>query len=310
MHTKRGAAALSILSNSALVVLKLIVGILTHSVSVISEAAHSAIDLAASVIAYFSVKASDVPADEEHPFGHGKIENVSGVVEALLIFVAAVYIIFEAIEKLHNGSKGEVQPDLGIVVMFVSVLANFLISRLLFNVAKETDSVALEADGHHLRTDVWTSFGVFGGLIVMAIMKYFHIPGTRIVDSAVAIAVAMLIMKVAYQLTREAGQPLVDARLPEDEVARVKEILLSDKRVVGYHKLRTRKAGSSRHIDVHIIVHEDLTVGQAHEVAEEVEDKIREELGFVQVITHVEPDTEENLRDTPPDGLAENGNGK
>lgn len=306
MHTKRGAAALSIFSNSCLVLLKLVIGVLTHSVSVISEAAHSAIDLSASIIAFFSVRASDVPADEDHPFGHGKIENVSGVIEALLIFGAAVFIIVEAVHKLTHPGQQEVVPIPGIAVMAVSVVANFLISRLLFKVARETDSVALEADGHHLRTDVWTSLGVFGGLVVMQIMKLLNIPGANVVDCAVAIGVAFLIMKVAYTLTREAGSPLVDTRLPQDEVERVRDILLADDRVIGFHKLRTRKAGPARHIDVHIIVSEKLSVGQAHEVAEQVEDRIRETLGFVQVVTHVEPDTEDNLRDTPTNGLADN----
>lgn len=300
MATKRGAAALSILSNSVLVALKLIVGIITGSVSVISEAAHSMIDLSASVIAYFSVRAADVPADEEHPFGHGKIENLSGVIEAILIFVAAVWIIFEAVKKLMEHQK-PIEPGLGILVMFVSVAANFTISTWLFKVARETDSVALEADGHHLRTDVWTSFAVFLGLILI------RLTGWVVLDSVVAIGVALLIMKVAYDLTREAGKPLVDSRLPRQEVQKVRDILLSDERIVGYHKLRTRKAGAERHVDVHLIVPEQMSIAQAHEVAEEIEDKIRGELGHMYIMTHIEPDTEDNLRDTPPEGLADSG---
>ena len=309
MGTKRGAAALSIVSNTSLVVLKLIVGLITGSVSVISEAAHSAIDLSASVIAYFSVRAAEVPADEEHPFGHGKIENLSGVIEAILIFLAAIYIVYEAIERLPRAIHGEIeiQPTLGIAVMFVSVVANYLISGWLFKVARATDSVALEADGHHLRTDVWTSLGVLGGLALMRLLNSLGIKGAAILDSAVALVVAGLITRVAYNLTKEAGRPLVDTRLPRQEVDRVRDILLADQRVVGYHKLRTRKAGAHRHIDVHIIVPEALSVAEAHKVAEEVEDRIREELRGAHVMTHVEPDTEENLREAPPEGLAENG---
>jgi len=306
MTTKRGAAALSIVSNTSLVALKLVVGLFTGSVSVISEAAHSAVDLAASVIAYFSVRAADIPADEEHPFGHGKIENVSGVVEAVLIFLAALYIIFEAVKRLIHGGA-QIQPDLGIAVMLVSVLANYTISWWLFKVARATDSVALEADGHHLRTDVWTSLGVFAGLVLIRLLALFRLPGAAVVDSLAAIAVAGLITRVAYNLTREAGRPLVDTRLPRQEVDRVKDLLLADERVVGYHKLRTRKAGAHRHIDVHIIVPEALSVTEAHEVAEQVEDRIRDEFRDVHIMTHVEPDTEENLRETPPEGLAENG---
>jgi cation diffusion facilitator family transporter len=310
LHTKSGAAALSILSNSTLVVLKLIVGLLTHSVSVISEAAHSAVDLAASIIAFFSVRAADIPADEDHPFGHGKIENISGVIEAVLIFVAAAYIIYESAGRLAEALSGrhqEVQPYWGLLVMGISLVANLLISKFLFKVARETDSIALAADAHHLSTDVLTSVGVFGGLLIMGVLNLLKLPGAAVVDSVVAIAVALLIVKVAYDLTKEAGNPLMDVTLPHDEVDRVKNILLADKRLVGYHKLRTRKAGASRHIDVHIIVPEAMSIGEAHDVAEEIEDKIRAELGFATVITHVEPDTEENLRDTPSEGLAENG---
>ncbi len=306
--TKSGAAALSILSNTVLVILKLVVGIITQSVSVISEAAHSAIDLVASIIAFFSVRAADVPPDEDHPFGHGKIENISGVVEAILIFFAAAYIVYEAMERLMQslgGKHTEVQPSWGILVMGVSMIANHLISGYLFKVAKRTDSVALAADAHHLRTDVWTSVGVFVGLIIMALLNIFKIPGAAVVDSAVAIAVAFLIVKVAYDLTREAGMPLLDTRLPGDEVSLVKNILLSDERIVGYHKLRTRKAGASRHIDVHLIVPVSMSVADAHDVAEEIEDKIRAELNFAHVMTHVEPDTEDNLRDSQIEGLAE-----
>ncbi|MBI2844236.1 MAG: cation transporter [Armatimonadetes bacterium] len=301
MTTKRGAAALSIFSNSSLVVAKLAVGIITGSVSVISEAAHSFIDLAASVLAYFSVRVAEVPADEEHPFGHGKIENLSGVIEATLIFLAAILITYEALSRLPGVLRGEVeiQPLMGIVIMAVSVVTNYLVSRLLFRVARETDSVALKADGEHLRTDVWTSLGVFGGLLLI------QITGWVVLDSIIAVAVAALIVRVAYDLTKEAGRPLVDTRLPGSEVERVKNILLSDDRIVGFHKLRTRRAGPQRQIDVHIIVPEDLSVGEAHDVAEQVEDKIRKEFAETHVITHVEPDTEENLRETPPEGLAE-----
>lgn len=308
MRTKSGAAALSIVSNSTLVALKLVVGLLTGSVSVISEAAHSAIDLVASFMAFFSVRAADVPADETHPFGHGKIENLSGVIEAVLIFFAATYIIYEAVERLIGYFRGvgePPQPALGIIVMFASVVANYFISGWLFKVARATDSVALEADGHHLRTDVWTSLGVFAGLVMMQALQYLDLPGATILDSVIAIMVALLILRVAYDLTREAGAPLVDVRLPREEVETVADILLSDPRIVAFHKLRTRKAGATRQIDVHIIVPEELSISEAHKVAEELEDKIRDSLVGSHIITHVEPATEENLRDTPVEGIAE-----
>lgn len=296
MGTKRGAAALSILSNSILVALKLIVGLVTGSVSIISEAIHSATDLAASLIAFFSVSAADVPPDEDHPFGHGKIENISGVVEAILIFIAAGYILYEAFRKFQAGREIDTLP--GIIVMFISMAANFFISNWLFKVSEKTDSVALAADAHHLRIDVWTSAGVFAGLVLI------RITGLFILDPIIAIIVAGLIFKVAFDLTREAGGPLVDIRLPEKEVECVTRILRAEPKIIAFHKLRTRKSGAHRHIDVHIIVSEVMSIGEAHDLAEEIEDRIRKELCGAHIITHVEPDTEENLKDTPPEGLS------
>lgn len=303
MGIKSGAAALSILSNTTLVIIKLVVGLLTGSVSIISEAAHSATDLAASFMAYFSVRAADVPADDEHPFGHGKIENVSGVIEAILIFLAAGYIVFESIRRFPSALRGdyEVEPLLGIIVMLFSAIANFAISSWLFKVAKDTDSIALAADAQHLQADVWTSAGVFLGLVLI------QITGLVVLDPIIALMVALMIIRAAYRLTKEAGAPLVDARLPQREIDKVIDILLSDRRIVGFHKLRTRKAGAERHIDVHILVSEKLSIGEAHELAEQIEDEIRSTLGGVHIVTHVEPDTEENLRETPPEGLADSG---
>ncbi|HOM70960.1 MAG TPA: cation diffusion facilitator family transporter, partial [Armatimonadota bacterium] len=277
MGIKSGAAALSILSNTTLVIIKLVVGLLTGSVSIISEAAHSATDLAASFMAYFSVRAADVPADDEHPFGHGKIENVSGVIEAILIFLAAGYIVFESIRRFPSALRGdyEVDPLLGIIVMLFSAIANFAISSWLFKVAKDTDSTALAADAQHLQADVWTSAGVFLGLVLI------QITGLVVLDPIIALMVALMIIRAAYRLTKEAGAPLVDARLPQREIDKVIDILLSDRRIVGFHKLRTRKAGAERHIDVHILVSEKLSIGEAHELAEQIEDEIRSALGGV-----------------------------
>ncbi len=156
---KESAARLSVLSNSFLVVFKVIIGVAIGSVSIISEAIHSGVDLLAAVIAMFSVKTSSVPADERHPFGHGKIENISGFVEALLIFGAAFWIIFEALQKLNVPDVME-NPQWGVGVMLFSAVMNFIVSQKLFQVGKEADSIALHADAWHLRTDVYTSAGV------------------------------------------------------------------------------------------------------------------------------------------------------
>ena len=284
-NQKTGAAALSIGSNTTLVALKLAVGFATGSVSIISEAMHSGVDLAAAIMAYFSVSVSDVPADEGHPFGHGKIENLSGTVEAILILLAAAFIIFEAIKKLLKPLEIE-DLWLAISVMLISSLANVVVSSWLFKVAHRTDSIALKADAEHLRVDVITSFGVFVGLLVIKITDW------HVLDPIIALLVALLIIGIAVKLTREAGAPLLDARLPDYEIERVKEIIKHDPNVVGYHKLRTRKAGAERHIDVHIQVDRNMPIAEAHQVAETIEDEIRDKLNGARVITHVEPDYE------------------
>jgi len=214
---KTWVALLSVLSNTGLVVGKLIVGLMIGSVSVISESIHSGVDLLASVIALYAVRTSGKPADANHPYGHGKIENISGTVEALLIFFAAAGIIYEAVHRLLHPKPLDM-PLPGLVIMAISVVANVLVSRQLAKVGKETDSVALQADAWHLRTDVWTSFGVMAGLTtILAVHRY--LPSVHIdwLDPVVAIAVALLIVHAAWQLTLDSARDLLDVSLPADE---------------------------------------------------------------------------------------------
>ena len=169
MNRKVRAARLSVLSNSLLIAIKVIVGILSGSVSILSEAIHSFMDLLAALISFFSVRISDTPADERHPYGHGKFENISGVIEAILIFIASGWIIFEAIRKMLHPHEIE-KIGLGIVVMAISATVNFFVSRKLYKVAKSMDSIALEADALHLKVDVYTSLGVAAGLFLMLVL--------------------------------------------------------------------------------------------------------------------------------------------
>ena len=197
---KSRVAAVSVASNSALVLLKLAVGIITGSVSVISEAIHSGMDLLAAIIALFAVKKAGKHADAEHPFGHAKVENISAFIEALLILLAAIWIIYEAVHKLINPQPLEI-VGLGVAIMFISTMANLTVSQLLFKVGKKTDSPALMADGWHLRTDVYTSAGVMVGLGLVWGCEYFFGLKLYWLDPVVAIAVAILILRTAYRLT-------------------------------------------------------------------------------------------------------------
>ena len=279
---KVAAARLSIYSNTALTGLKLVTGVMTGSMGVLSEAVHSATDLVASFIAFFSVRVADTPADDRHPYGHGKIESLSGLAEALLIFAAALYIIFESAHKLAAGA-GPHEVDIGIGVMLVSVLVNVLVSRYLFRVAAETESMALEADAEHLRADVFTSIGVLAGLVLV------RITGISALDPAAAILVALMIFRAAWGLVRGSVEPLLDTQLPSEEVAAVRSVLDQDPRVLGYHKLRTRKSGSARHVDAHVLLEDDLTLLEAHDLTEDLEDRIRASLPNTEITLHTEP---------------------
>jgi cation diffusion facilitator family transporter len=287
---KSNVAMLSVISNSSLVILKLAVGLIIGSVSVISEAIHSGVDLLAAIIALFAVRKSGKPADDDHPFGHGKVENISGTVEALLIFLAAGWIIFEAVEKLRNPEPID-EAWLGIAVMLTSVLANIVVSKRLFLVGRETESVALLADAWHLRTDVYTSVGVFGGLVVILAGGFFY-PGVdlRWVDPVAAIGVALLIIKAAYHLTIESARDLVDAGLPAQEVDDVaKHIKSFAPTIRGFHRLRTRKAGASRFVEFHIRVDASMSVDESHRIADMITCSIKQHYPGTTVTIHIEP---------------------
>lgn len=287
---KTSIARLSIISNATLVALKLAVGIMIGSVSVISEAIHSGIDLVAAIIALFAVRVSGHEADEGHPYGHGKVENISGTVEALLIFAAAAWIIYEAIHKLLNPEAIDV-PAWGVGVMLLSAIANLFVSRRLFKVGKETDSIALQADGWHLRTDVYTSLGVMVGLLIIWVVGMIS-PGTdvRWLDPVVAIAVALMILKAAWDLTRASARDLLDASLPEEDIGWIcKYVCETWPAVRSFHHLRTRKAGSYRFIDFHLVVDDHMSVGEAHNLGDEVVVAIKERLPDSRVQIHMEP---------------------
>lgn len=282
-------ARLSIVSNTILMVLKIIVGFFTFSISIISEALHSGMDLIASFIAAYSVQKSSQPADEEHKFGHGKFENASGFFEAVLIGVAAILIIYEAGLKIVEGPKLQF-VGLGIMVMLVSVVVNTLVAMKLHKVAKKTDSIAIEADAAHLSTDVWTSLGVLIGFVVIWAGEYFGIAGIYYLDPIIAIGVALLILAVAMQLTKRSFSDLIDVSLPKEEEDKVKKIIEDHYgKYVEYHEMRSRKAGSERHIDLHLVVPRNAGLKEAHDLADHIENDIKAAFLGAQVLIHLEP---------------------
>jgi cation diffusion facilitator family transporter len=287
---KENVAILSVVSNSVLVAVKAIVGILIGSVSIISEAIHSGTDLLAAIIAMFSVKTSSVPADDVHPFGHGKVESISGLVEALLIFVAAFWIIFEALKKISSSQVLE-SPGWGVAVMLTSTVINFFVSQKLFKVGKEAESIALQADAWHLRTDVYTSAGVMLSLAIIWIAHFiFPKPNIHWLDPAAAIFVAVFILRAAYHLTAQALRDLMDVKLPAEEEAMIRDIIASHKPAVhGFHQLRTRRAGNFRFIEFHIKVDPKMTVEASHNITKEIKQSIREKFSDCVITIHIEP---------------------
>jgi cation diffusion facilitator family transporter len=287
---KVGVALLSVASNTTLVVLKLIIGLFIGSVSVISEAIHSGVDLLAALIAFFAVRISGKPADRDHPFGHEKWENLSGAIEALLIFVAAIWIIFEAIRKLLHPVPLET-VGWGVAVMAFSAVVNIAVSRLLFQVGHASHSQALLADAWHLRTDVWTSAGVLAGLAAIWLGGWFWPTiDLRWIDPLAAIAVALLILNAAWHLTVQAGRDLLDTSLPEEEQQWITDYLAQQKpRVCGFHNLRTRRAGHRRFVEFHLELPEQMSVAESHSIADRIEAAIAERFPGTDVTVHVEP---------------------
>lgn len=273
-------ARLSIFSNSFLIGLKFTAGIISGSVSIISEAIHSFMDLIASFIAYFAVKISGKSPDKEHPYGHGKIENISGVTEALLIFVAAAWIIYEAIHKFFDDKKIEA-IGVGAGVMLISGIINFFVSRRLYKVARESDSVALEADALHLKTDVYTSLGVGAGLVLI------WLTGWEFIDPVVAIIVALIILRESYRLLKKAFNPLLDSSLSEKEIKIINSIL--KEMSINFHDLRTRKSGSFRFTDMHVEMPANISLKDAHDKCNRIEKELESRIPNLDVNIHVEP---------------------
>jgi cation diffusion facilitator family transporter len=282
-NAKSRAASISVMSNTVLVVGKFIIGLSMGSVAVISEAIHSSLDLLAAIVAFFAVKAASHPADSKHSFGHGKIENVSGTFEAILILVAAAWILFEAVNKLfHPEPIGHL--GLGMAIMGVAAVVNIFVSSHLMKIAKQTDSIALEADAMHLKTDVYTAFGVMIGL------GGVWLTGWEWLDAASAIVVAIIIMYAAWELASEAFKPLLDASLSEDEIVEITESIEKHKYgYIDFHNIRTRKSGSLRHVDLHLTVCKYDTVEVAHKLADDIENELAKRFKEIDALIHHEP---------------------
>jgi len=284
---KEKTARLSVISNTGLVLMKFFVGFAIGSVSIISEAIHSSMDLIAAVIAFFSVRKSAEPPDAQHEFGHGKFEDISGLIEALLIFIAAILIIREAVIKLLGEPSGDFTPELlifGIAVMGISALANWYVSNRLMKVAKQSESIALESDAWHLRTDVYTSLGVFFGLILI------RLTGITLFDPLFAIGVAIVIMKAAYDLSRRSFSDLIDHSIAPADERRIQEIICDHASTyAGFHDLKTRRSGPEIFIEFHLVVPGSVSVLQCHDLSDHLESDLKTEFPRANITIHAEP---------------------
>jgi cation diffusion facilitator family transporter len=277
-------AALSVLSNSLLILLKIIAGTLTGSVAILTEAVHSSIDLVASVVAFFSVRKAGEPADESHRYGHEKVENLAAAIEGILILVGSGAIAFEAIRRLANG--GHVHTvGLGIAVVAFSVVVNIFVSSSIARKARDTESAALAGDAAHLRADALTAAAVLIGLTLV------QATGAQWIDPVVALTVAAAIVFTGVRLVSGSTRVLVDEALPPEEVEAIRRSIeeFASHGVVGYHELRTRRAGSRRYVDLHVQFRQATSLEDAHRTAHELQDRIASRLRGVDVLIHLEP---------------------
>ena len=302
MDKKSRTVLFSISSNALLLTVKLVAGVLTGSASVLSEAVHSATDLVASVVAFVAVRRSESPPDEDHNYGHGRFENLAGIFEGAILLGVGAAVIYGAVDGILNGAELEFL-GFGIGVMTLSAVVNLFVSRWLLRVARETDSRALEAEGYNLRTDVWGAAGVALGLLAALAT------GWTVLDPIIAALIGLVILRTAFRLISGSTRVLLDESLPEEELGVVEEVIggevRSDPRIQGYHKLRARKSGSQRHIDFHLQLRAETTLGEAHKISDALEERIRHSLPNSDVLIHLEDDRSlrEEDRDRQRPGL-------
>lgn len=286
---KKLVATTSIISNAIIIILKFIAGFISGSISIISEAVHSFSDFLASILTFFAISRSSEPADKEHPFGHGKYEDMSGFIEGLLIVLASVYIVYEASKKLIFGYHAEIESELCIFAMTFAVLANIIVSKCLFFVAKKSNSVSLYADAEHLRTDVFSSLGVLLGLITI------KITGLTILDPIIAIIVAGIIFKAGYTIMKQTLNNLLEGSISKNEMEEITKILDTFQNIKGYKDLKARNIGPMIKMELTVLFDNDMKIYDCHKICDEIEHAINNKIGNISIIIHSEPEHAEKF---------------
>lgn len=285
LSLKQRTAVLSVISNSVLILLKVIAGTVTGSVAILTDAVHSSIDLVASIVAYFSIRKAGEPADEGHRYGHEKVENLAAAIEGILILVGSAAIAFESVRRLLGHGRLHT-VGLGIGVVAFSIIVNTGVATVLARNARATESAALEGDAANLRTDAITSAAV---LVALALVK---LTGAQWLDPVVALVVAAVIVVTGVRLLMRSSQVLVDQALPPSEVDAIRVAIeaFAPRGVVGYHELRTRRAGARRYVDLHVQFCSGTSLEDAHRTAHELQDLIASRLHLADVLIHLEPE--------------------
>ena len=258
------------------------VAVLTGSSAILAETAHSFSDLLAALIALAAVRAADRPPDPKHPFGHQKLEHVSAVIEGLILIVVALFVVIQSARSFGEPVENSA---LGIVVMGLSAGASFFVARRVSRVAKSSHSAALEADSAHIAADVWSSAGTAAALIVIAITGWVE------VDSIFGIAISAWVAATGGRLVLNGVRVLVDETVSQDDLDTIRDTLERSKPagVISYHRLRARRSGAVRHVDVHVVVNPQMTVAEAHVITDRIEASLEERLPSADVVVHVEP---------------------
>ncbi|MBI2854947.1 MAG: cation transporter [Chloroflexi bacterium] len=282
ISTGIGAVKLSMVVVISLILLKLVVSVLSNSISIAAQATDSVLDIVSIAITYVALKMSITPADEKHPFGHGKAEGLAAMIQAILVLGAGGFIIYSAIQRIVRGTA--IQPDEGMAVMGVSIVASYLLSRHLRLVAKATGSTAIDASARNIGADVYSAVGVLLGLLLVRLTKLV------ILDPIVALIMAGFVLKAGYEVTVRAFHEIVDYSLPRGEQEVLDSCLRAhEDQLVGYHSMRSRRAGSERFIDLHLVMPRDYSVEKAHAVCDHLEQDIRQKIANANVTIHAEP---------------------
>ncbi|MDX2480311.1 MAG: cation diffusion facilitator family transporter [Desulfuromusa sp.] len=282
-NLKIRAAVFSITGAFSLAVIKLIIAVTSGSMAVMASAVDSLLDILMSGVNLMAIRQAEQPADECHPFGHGKFETLATLFQALIISCSGGWIIYEATSRLTEGNSLE-NVDHGIGILAFSAVVSWFIARYLLKVAKQTDSTALEADALHFRMDIYSNLGLMLGLLLVRWLEISWL------DAALSILVASYILHEALQLIKRSLMDVLDQELPEEIKQKVHEIISNHEGPLsGYHGLRTRRAGSLKIMDFHLEVCKEMSVAEAHKIADSLEKKIEKNIPGADVIIHIEP---------------------